>query len=368
MQKSFQNQKSFQYNAPRLAAALLAAGLSFIAAAAQAQTAAPGYSVTSFGQAPAGATNPDSIAVSGGDVFIGYANTASKTGAFGTSTIAEFSGSGTLLTTYTVSGHNDGLKVAPDGTLWSFQNEDGNPNLAIINTVSGTSQNYSLPSANGGGIDDVVFLNGKTYFSASNAQKDPNTDPAIVQATLTNGAFSYQTILAGNALANGGTTQLNLTDADSLTTTLDGSLFLTDQTANQVITVSNPGSPFQTVSAVATSYNGASTDVDDTIFTGGKTGTLLVSDTNSNTIYAISGPFTGSVFSAGPDTGLVGGLDLTTGDLSPIVTGFAAPKGMAFLPAAAVPEASTTVSFGLLLMLGLGGAAVSAKKKAHAAA
>ena len=359
---------SFQDKAPRRAAALLAAaGLSFLSVTAHAQTAAAGYSITTFGQAPVNATNPDSIAVSGGNVFIGYANNASKTGASGSSTIAEFSSAGALLNTFSVSGHNDGLKVAPDGSLWSLQNEDGNPNLAIINTSAGTQQDYSLPSANGGGIDDVVFQNGNIYFSASNAQKDPNTDPAIVQATLANGQFTYTQVLAGNALANGGTTPLNLTDADSLTTTPDGSLFLTDQTANQVITVSNAGTPYQVVSALATSYNGAGTDVDDTIFPGGKAGTLLVSDTNSDTVYAIHGPFAGSAYSAGPDTGIVGALDLTTGDLTPIVTGFTAPKGMAFLPAA-VPEASTTVSFGLLLLLGLGGAVVSAKKKTRSAA
>jgi hypothetical protein len=35
-------------------------------------------------------------------------------------------------------------------------------------------------------------------------------------------------------------------------------------------------------------------------------------------------------------------------------------------PAAAVPEASTTVSFGLLLALGLGGVVIAKKKKACA--
>ena len=35
-------------------------------------------------------------------------------------------------------------------------------------------------------------------------------------------------------------------------------------------------------------------------------------------------------------------------------------------PLAPVPEASTTVSFGLLLMLGFGGAAVRARRKAQA--
>ena len=359
---------------PRLTAALLAAaGLSFVSLAAHAQTGpvgAAGYTVTQFGSTPSGFTGPDSLAVYNGNVFVGYGDMGGKM-VGGTSTVAEFSGDGnTLLNTFTVSGHNDGLKVNPaTGNLWALQNEDGNPNLAIINTAAGTQQDYSLPSVNGGGIDDVVFQNGNTYFSASNAQKDPNTDPAIVQATLANGAFTYKSILAGNALANGGTTQLNLTDADSLTTTPNGSLFLTDQTANQVITVSNQGTPYQVVSALGTSYQGASVPVDDTVFTGGQAGTLLVSSTGSNEVYAIHGSFASGVFSAANADGIVGSLDTTTGDLSAIATGFNGPHGLAFVPTpAAVPEASTTVSFGLLLALGLGGLAMSAKKKAHAAA
>ena len=370
MQKPFQQkpfqQKSLQTKAPRIAAALLAAaGLSFLSAPATAQPAPVDptqYSVTTFGQAPSGATNPDSIAISGSDVFVGYGNNAGVAGG-GTSTIAEFSSTGALLNQFSVSGHNDGLKVAPDGSLWSLQNEDGNPNLAIFNTSTGTQQDYTLTPVNGGGYDDVAFVNGNAYISASNALLNPNTAPAIVQATLANGAFTFTPILEGNALANGGTAQLDLIDADSLTTTPNGSLFLTDQTKNQVITVSNQGTPYQVVSALGTSYNGVSTDVDDTVFPGGKAGTLLVSDTNSNNIYAIHGPFDGSAYSAGPDVGIVASLDTTTGALTPIVTGFTAPKGMGFLPSAPVPEASTTVSFGLLLMLGLGSAVVAARKK-----
>lgn len=363
-------QTSLDSRTPRLAALLAAAGISFLAFTARAEAgpvAASGYSLTTFGTTPAGFTGPDSLAVFGGNVFIGYGDQGGKTGG-GVSTIAEFSGDGSaLLNTFTVSGHNDGLKVDPaTGRLWALQNEDGNPALAVIDPTkpNGSIQNYTLPAVNGGGYDDVVFQNGSIYLSASNASKDPNTDPAIVQATLTNGVFTTQQVLAGNAVANGGTTPLNLTDADSLTTTPGGSLFLTDQTSNQVITVSNPNTPFRVVSAVDISYNDASTPVDDTVFTQGQAGTLLVSSTGSNSVYAITGTFTGGVFSAANDAGIVGSLDLANGDLTPIATGFSSPHGLAFIPA--VPEASTTVSFGLLLMLGLGGMVIAARKKASA--
>jgi DNA-binding beta-propeller fold protein YncE len=51
-----------------------------------------------------------------------------------------------------------------------------------------------------------------------------------------------------------------------------------------------------------------------------------------------------------------------------IVTGVSAPTFLAFSPVPAVPEASTTVSFGLLLVLGLGGLVVSARRRKAASA
>ena len=348
----------------RTLAGLTLAGTLLAAAAYAGPTAAPGYTLTTFGATPAGFTGPDSLAVLGGNVFVGYGDQGGKAGG-GTSTVAEFSGAGTLLNTFTLAGHNDGLKVDPStGLLYALQNEDGNPALSIINTSTKTGdiQNFSLNAVNGGGYDDIVFQNGHTYLSASNASKDPNTDPAIVEATRTANGFTFAPVLQGNAAANGGAATLNLTDADSLTTTPNGSLLLTDQTANQLITVSNQGTPFQTVSAIGTSYNGTSRPVDDTVFTSGA-GTLLVSDTAANAVYALHGPFTGGVFSAANDAGIVGALDPTTGDLTAVATGLGAPHGLAFLPAAPVPEASTTVSLGLLLALGLGGTLVSARRK-----
>lgn len=342
------------------AAATLAAGVLGAGGAQAAPTAASGYSLHTFGAAPSGATNPDSIAVSGSHVFVGYAGTAGKSGG-GVSTIAEFNQSGALQKTFTVSGHNDGLKVDPKtGDLWAIQNEDGNPNLAIINTAQGTAKTYTLPAVNGGGFDDVVFRQGQTFLSASNASQDPNTDPAIVQATFANNAFTFTPVLLGNATATntatGAATTLDLTDADSLTLTPGGGLLLTDQTANQLVTVTNPATAGQSATVVGTTSGGVSLPVDDTIFTGGAPGSLLVSDTNSNAVYAIDGPFTGGVFSAAPDNGFVGALDLNSGVLTPIATGFTAPKGMAYLPSA-VPEPSTLAAFGAgacLLLVCLG--------------
>ncbi len=349
----------------------LAAGAGLLLAAhpgLAAPTATAGYTISTFGLAPAGASNPDSIAVSGSDVFVGFANGSSKTGdpMLGDSTIAEYGYDGSLLNTFSVVGHNDGLKIDPSGNLWAFQNEDGNPTLTIFNLSNSTnSGQINLTSSNsGGGYDDAVFQNGNVYISASNAQATAanNPDPVIVKATPSGGNFTFTSILNGNAVIpnsaapGSAPVEQNLTDADSLTTTPNGSLLLTDQTANELITVSNPGTASQTASFVPTTDNaGNSIDVDDTVFPGGKSGRLLFSDTSGNNVYAISGNLSGMAYSAAPDANFVGSTDLATGVVTPIVTGVNA-KGMGFLPdaAPAVPETSDLALLsGGLALLGL---------------
>ena len=70
--------------------------------------------------------------------------------------------------------------------IWAMQNEDANPNLVIIDPATQQQSLYSFaaPPAHGGGYDDIVFRNGKVYFSASNPALNPNTAPAIVAATI----------------------------------------------------------------------------------------------------------------------------------------------------------------------------------------
>ena len=59
----------------------------------------------------------------------------------------------------------------------------------------------------------------------------------------------------------------------------------------------------------------------------------------------------------------------TFGTAKTVETGLNGPVGLAFGPSAppAVPEASTTVSLGLLLALGMGGMVVAAKRKKRGA-
>ena len=68
------------------------------------------------------------------------------------STIVEYRPNGDIVTTYTVPGHNDGLRVNPKTKrLWAMQNEDGNPNLVIIDPIMGTQTIYTFgPTPHGG--------------------------------------------------------------------------------------------------------------------------------------------------------------------------------------------------------------------------
>src|SRR5262249_38683124 len=243
-------------------------------------TVAPGFTLSSFATNPMGSSQPDSIAVDGLNVYVGYGNGVAKDGSDGKfSTIIQYDTAGHIIQMFAVKGHNDGLKVDPaTHLLWALQNEDGNPNLVVIDTVADTATLYSIAAVNGGGYDDIAFLGGNVYFSASNPANNPNTDPAVVQVTLNNATLTAKTtpILLGNAAAFNLVTKtavtLNLQDPDSMTVDKSGDLVLDSQADNELVTIHNPGAANQSVtllplSDAANLLPGAG--VDDTLFTPG---------------------------------------------------------------------------------------------------
>lgn len=334
------------------------AALALVPAAHAAPSPASGYALSAFATAPAGSSAPDSIAIAGGNVYVGYGNGGAPDGSGGAvSTIAEYSLSGTLLGSTNVAGHNDGLRYdAASGQLWALQNEDANPNLVLITPGSlAKSQPYSFSATpHGGGYDDVAFTGGSIFISASNPADNPNTAPAIVGATLSGSQVQVSGVLAGNITAanivTGQATSLNLQDPDSLTVGPNGQLVLTSQADSELVFVSNPGTSGQAVSVLP-----LTAQIDDTAFGSGGQQTLLVADKDLNTVYALTGNFTaGGAYSAAaaPDAGggsaSVSSLDLATGALRPIASGFGNPAGEAFLPvpSAAVPEPSSIALLG----------------------
>ena len=279
---------------------VLAASATFLLSVAPAfgQASSPtpekGYTLSVFTTGVAGQyTAPDSIAVFKDHVYIGYGNGNDPTGADGKSNmIIEYNRSGQKVYSFTVKGHNDGLKLNPyTQKLWVLQNEDANPSLVVFDPETRQQQVYpfAAPPAAGGGYDDIAFHNGKVYLSASNPTPNPNNEPAIVEAKLVNGQVVVRPVLAGNANATdiltGQIVTLNLQDPDSTTTTPGGALLLDSQGDSELVLVRDPSSAQQSVLQIPLSSPYGQPQADDTIFTPQSDGFILVSDTPANIVY-----------------------------------------------------------------------------------
>ncbi len=312
---------------------------------------APGFTLSTFAKGPATTNKPDSIVAYGGNIYIGYQNAGDvKDGSVPglMNEVVQYDFKGKVLNTYNVPGHVDGLLFRNDttpNTLWVMANEDGNPELTIVNPADGSQKSYTAtvnPPLHGGGYDDMQLLNGVVYVSASNPSTPGAAAPTVVSLTLnSNGTtFDVAPVLAGNAQAKditpsvGGSPNptfntmvpLVLTDPDSEAIDASGNLVLDSQADGKLVFINNPG-PAQTVSVLTlTLYNdkdGPITPVDDTrwVPAPGPSGTTFMLFTDaSNTTYKVSGPFTaGDAYSAGQ--GQVMQLDTKTGHLTPFVAG-----------------------------------------------
>ena len=326
---------------------------SVIAITSSAQSATPkaekGYSISVFAKGVVGKyTAPDSLAVMGDHVYIGYGDGNDPTGEDGKSNmIVEYTKDGRKTFSFTVIGHNDGLKVNPyTHTIWAMQNEDANPNLVIFDPKTRQQRQFTFatPPPNGGGYDDIVFRNGEAYFSASNPAHNPNAAPAIVKAKFVGDVIEVSPVLEGTASAinvvTGAQVTLNLQDPDSMTLTPSNNILLDSQGDSELILVRKPGKNQSVLQIPLTSPFGTP-QVDDTLFIPSDDGFMLVSDTPANTTYVIRKtefiPGTaysagvGAANSAGVTPGFVGRLDLDFGQLTPIVTGLNSPHGLAFV-------------------------------------
>lgn len=308
-------------------------------------TASVPYTVSVFATGVAGRyTKPDSITVLGGNIFVGYGNNVSTTGSDGkSSTIVEYTMTGDIVTTYSVRGHNDGLRVNPKTKLlWAMQNEDANPNLVIIDPVKGTRTLYTFgPTPHGGGYDDIAFRGEDVFFSASNPSNNPNFAPAVVKATISGTTVSVTEALNASAIATNIPTDtpitLNLQDPDSMIFDPFGDLLLDSQADGELIIVHHVGFDDQSVYRLPLRLSGATTQVDDTIFATATHGVILVSDRDggadgSGIVYAISKDIFApdAAYTAAPTS--VGSVNFNTGAITNVVTGMVSPHGMAFIP------------------------------------
>jgi hypothetical protein len=312
--------------------------LSGLTASGQVVASAP-YTVSPFATSIPGVDfAPDSIAVLDGHVFVGYGDGAAPDGSDGkSSTVVEYKLNGDIVTTYTVPGHNDGLRANPKTKqIWAMQNEDKNPNLVIIDPKTQTQTQYTFgPTPHGGGYDDIAFRGNDVFLSASNPANNPNNAPAIVKAQISGNTVTVTPVLSGTATAIDIPTNtplgLNLQDPDSMIFNPLGDLVLDSQGDAELIIVHHPGFTDQSVYHLGLTQNGAAVQIDDTVFATASHGVILVSDRDGQTVYAISRNIfsAGAAYSATPSS--VAELNQDTGVLTNIVTGMVSPHGMAFI-------------------------------------
>ena len=346
--------------------------IALVLAAVSAQ-AAPTVSVSTFATGSAVmAKDPDSITTGDGSVWVAYGNGADSTGASGNSTVVRYSLGGVVQHVYTIAGLVDGLKFNPvTGMIWALQNNDGNSTLSLINPASNTvspALTYAGLTS-GRGYDDVAFLNGKVYLSYTNPVNPGDPVLQILnQGNMPSGTLSTTSILTAHDTTPAFTsTGQAPPDIDSLKSTPSGQLVLTSEgdvpafasNDGRYTLISNPGMATQSVINVRVTMGGINvTGMDDVLFPGATAGTLYVSDTPANTVYAIKltgldpntpivslGSF-GEVGLVNPVTGVVG---------MQLLGGLSSPHGLDF----AAPEPSPWP----MLLLGLGGLAMAAGRR-----
>ena len=336
--------------------AFVLVGFSQMVQAAGPTSTSKDYSVAVFANAPSGFTNPDSITSFQGTIWVGYQNKTLATGGGGNSNIVQFDPSGQVMKVYTLADKTDGLKFNPfDGKIYALQNEDANPHLVLIDPVTGTMTNfnYSAAPAHGGGYDDIVFLNGQIFISASNPSTQPPTSttpngqnnfPSVVKATLNGNQIDVTPVLIGNAkltdIASGNPFVSLQSDPDSLKVDPSGNLVLDSQADGNLIFLNAPGSPNQ-VGYVLQLSSSSTTQVavDDTVFPTAASGTIYVADTPANIVYAVTSkvfPPNSAFTSATDSASYVGRIDLQTGAITAIITGLQGPHGALFL--SSLPE------------------------------
>jgi hypothetical protein len=217
--------------------------------------------------------------------------------------------------------------------------------LTLIDPRSGekTDYTYAEPPLHGGGYDDVVFTKETTFISASNPTVDTkgqNNFPSIVEARLVGNQVFLKPVFLGNAslfdIVSGQKVIVPQADPDSLKVDSAGDLVLDSQADGDLIFINAADSENQAALRLhLTNGTARQITVDDTVFPTTPSGTILVVDTNGDTIYAVkSDAFQpGGAYSASDSDGILGKVDLSTGMVTPVVTGMMTPHGALFLPA-----------------------------------
>jgi hypothetical protein len=347
-----------------------AAALLSTAGVAAAQPTVPaGFTLTTFAGAPnASAQGADDVALLDAHVFVGWQNGVgtkgepSKTGQT-SSTLVEYSAAGRVLHRWNLKGKIDGLGGDPvRNQVIATVNEDGNSSLYTVRPLRfGGSlvrhYRYSpLPDAaktggvfTGGGTDAVVVHGGDIYVSASAPGAANATAAFRVRLDSRRGIAHLSPTFADNAKAtdaiSGQSVTLALTDPDSNASVpatspkFGGDLVLGAQADQQLVFAHGIESRHPSLTRLLLTHGGQSAGVDDVRWAARSRGTLFVVDNGASKVYAISGPFkAGEAFASLDTVGTtattteVDRINLSTGALTPFVSGLSKAKGLLWTP------------------------------------
>lgn len=323
-----------------------------ISANARVVRSVPTFTVNIFAQGTSSLYNPDAVVVTSTNVFVAYQNNSDTVKGV-PSIIVKYDRSGNMLGQVPLIGRCDGMRLNPyTNQLWALLNNDGlngnparQPKLYTIDPATLVATLYHFPPVqpHGGGYDDIAFVNGRAFISASSPVLNKhgiNDKPAIVEVRLHGSDAEIDPVVYGNTHGFDIPThtygKLNITDPDSMLVDSRGEVVLSSEGDAQLIFVRHIGEKSQVVARLP-----AGTQLDESAWTTGNSGTLFVADSGMNVIYAIQATFDpGTIFSeagsGAPVQGFIGALDPKTGILTPLLTardGLIDPTTLVFVPA-----------------------------------
>jgi len=312
-------------------------------------------------------TQPDDIVALGGNLYVGFQNGVGSQGEAAPSgnldsTLVEFTPAGSVVKQWDVTGKIDGMGAdSATGQVIATVNEDSKSSLYTVSGGTLTHYTYTpSPLPHLGGTDHVSVYNGKILISASapgTGGKAPASAPAVFAVTLNAAAktAAVAPFFADNATATG----VNAPNAGKKVT-----LALTDPDSNLVVPSSSPDfagdfmlnsqGDEELVFSGASGQNlqvlKISNSVDDTAWATSASGSLYTTDSSSDTVSVITGPFTpGTAYTAvtpcnansapstcpgpGYPANYLGTINLKTGAVGKVaLAGLVMPKGLIFVP------------------------------------